>query len=143
MRLAAHTTCAPCAMHSALFQELSVLHAVHAAFKNTIQTCFGPIRASVLVYRISYEKRQRHAKNAAGRKLLAIMAQKQSNLAVAADVATIEEMLTIADQVRRPPSHHNCTVHFLVCYASQYHHKYAACACLYLSRILFYTSCQG
>lgn len=55
--------------------------------------------AAVLFDRISYEKRQRHAKNAAGKKLLNIIAQKQSNLAVAADVATTEEMLTIADQV--------------------------------------------
>lgn len=49
--------------------------------------------------RLSYEKRQRHAKNAAGRKLLQIISRKQSNLAVAADVATIDEMLSIADQV--------------------------------------------
>ena len=54
--------------------------------------------------RLSYEKRQRHAKNAAGRKLLQIISRKQSNLAVAADVATIDEMLSIADQVRLPAS---------------------------------------
>ena len=49
--------------------------------------------------RLSYEERQQHAKNAAGRKLLEIISRKKSNLAVAADVGTIEEMLRIADQV--------------------------------------------
>lgn len=78
------------------------------------------INAAVLFNRISYEKRQRHAKNAAGRKLLNIIAQKQSNLAVAADVATIEEMLTIADQVIMPPSHHVSMITIHMCMSIQY-----------------------
>lgn len=39
------------------------------------------------------------AQNAAGRKLFELMAVKRSNLAVAADVGTVEEMLRIADAV--------------------------------------------
>lgn len=50
-------------------------------------------------HRLSYEDRQQHAKNACSKKLLQIMARKETNLAVAADVATIDEMLRIADQV--------------------------------------------
>ena len=105
-------------MHSAVFQALKVLlcwalHAVHAALTKQANLLNPLSDASVPVCRISYEKRQRHAKNAAGKKLLKIIAQKQSNLAVAADVATIEEMLTIADQVLALASHHICIVQFL------------------------------
>lgn len=110
-------------MHSALSQALGVLfccslHAVNAALTKQWSLLAAIIRPSVLLYRISYEKRQRHARNAAGGKLLKIIAEKQSNLAVAADVATIEEMLSIADQVIMPPSHHGCIVQFLVCHTT-------------------------
>ena len=119
MHPAAHTACASFLMHSALFQALSVLlccslHAVNAALIKQTNFLIA-LSASVLVCRISYEKRLRHARNAAGRKLLKIIAQKQSNLAVAADVATIEEMLTIADQVIMLHSNHACIVQFYFC----------------------------
>lgn len=48
---------------------------------------------------MTYEHRVSHARNAAGRKLLKTIARKKSNLAVAADVGTIDEMLRLADQV--------------------------------------------
>ena len=51
-------------------------------------------------YRFPYEQRAALAKNAAGRRLFELMAAKRSNLAVAADVATVEEMLALADQAR-------------------------------------------
>lgn len=121
--------------HSALFQAVSgllccSLHAVNAALTKKTNLLIA-ISACVLVHRISYEKRQRHAKNAAGNKLLKIIAQKQSNLAVAADVATIEEMLTIADQVIMPPSHHACIVQLRFCYCYYYgHHQSRVHVCI-------------
>ena len=48
---------------------------------------------------MSYEDRKKYSRNKTGRKLLEIIARKKSNLAVAADVGTIDEMLSIADQV--------------------------------------------
>ena len=53
-----------------------------------------------LCCRFPYEQRAALAKNAAGRRLFELMATKRSNLAVAADVATVEEMLALADQAR-------------------------------------------
>jgi len=47
--------------------------------------------------RLPFEERAALSQNAAGRKLLELMARKRTNLAVAADVATVEEMLRIAD----------------------------------------------
>ncbi|DBA86167.1 hypothetical protein WJX77_009219 [Trebouxia sp. C0004] len=61
--------------------------------------CAAPMPPSYTYKRISYEDRKRYSRNKAGRKLLDIIARKKSNLAVAADVGTIEEMLRIADQV--------------------------------------------
>ena len=52
--------------------------------------------------RFPFEQRAHLAKNAAGRQLFELMVKKQSNLAVAADVATAEEMLKLADLVRPP-----------------------------------------
>ncbi|EIE21646.1 monophosphate synthase [Coccomyxa subellipsoidea C-169] len=47
--------------------------------------------------RLPFEERATLAQNAAGKRLLELMARKRTNLAVAADVATVEEMLRIAD----------------------------------------------
>ena len=43
------------------------------------------------------------SQNALSRRLLQLMLKKKSNLAVAADVATAEEMLQIAEQARGHP----------------------------------------
>ena len=48
-------------------------------------------------YRLTFEERAGLAQNAAGKKLFELMARKRSNLAVAADVGTVQEMLRIAD----------------------------------------------
>ena len=51
--------------------------------------------------RLPFEARAQAAQNAAGRRLLELMARKRSNLAVAADVADPAAMLRLADQVGR------------------------------------------
>lgn len=53
--------------------------------------CFG--------CRLRYEQRSALAKNSMAKRCFEIMARKQTNLSVAADVATAEEMLTLADAV--------------------------------------------
>lgn len=49
--------------------------------------------------RLPYEERAGLAKNALGKQLFELMARKQSNLAVAADVPTSAAVLQLADQV--------------------------------------------
>lgn len=49
--------------------------------------------------RLPYEARAKLAANPLGARCLEIMARKQTNLSVAADVDTAEEMLLLADQV--------------------------------------------
>ncbi|MEW5316656.1 MAG: hypothetical protein WDW38_008013 [Sanguina aurantia] len=49
--------------------------------------------------RLPYEERAKLAANPLGARCLQIMARKQTNLSVAADVDTAEEMLALADQV--------------------------------------------
>jgi len=51
-----------------------------------------------------FEERAQAAQNAAGRRLLELMARKRSNLAVAADVADPAALLRLADQVATPGS---------------------------------------
>ena len=49
--------------------------------------------------RLTYEERAPMAKNAMGRQLFELMAKKHTNLSVAADVGSAEEMLALADAV--------------------------------------------
>lgn len=48
--------------------------------------------------RLSFEKRKDQAQCAMGRRLFEIIIKKQSNLAVAADVTTVADLLSIADK---------------------------------------------
>jgi hypothetical protein len=54
----------------------------------------------MLACRLSYGERASQAKNPLARQLLELMERKKSNLSVAADVDTAEEMLALADKVR-------------------------------------------
>ncbi|GAB4821758.1 hypothetical protein N2152v2_008804 [Parachlorella kessleri] len=49
--------------------------------------------------RLRYEERAGLAQNPLGRRLFELMVRKRSNLSVAADVATVDEMLALADKV--------------------------------------------
>eukprot|EP00195_Chlamydomonas_chlamydogama_P010315 CAMPEP_0202893194 /NCGR_PEP_ID=MMETSP1392-20130828/2818_1 /ASSEMBLY_ACC=CAM_ASM_000868 /TAXON_ID=225041 /ORGANISM="Chlamydomonas chlamydogama, Strain SAG 11-48b" /LENGTH=516 /DNA_ID=CAMNT_0049577441 /DNA_START=262 /DNA_END=1812 /DNA_ORIENTATION=- len=51
------------------------------------------------VKRVPYEERAKQAKNALAKKCLELMARKKTNLSVAADVDTAEEMLALAEKV--------------------------------------------
>ena len=50
--------------------------------------------------RFPFEQRATLAQNPTGKKLFEIMARKQSNLAVAADVPTVQQLFQLAEQVR-------------------------------------------
>ena len=51
---------------------------------------------------MTYEARAALAKNPMARQCLELMARKKTNLSVAADVDTAEEMLAMAEKVRGP-----------------------------------------
>lgn len=53
----------------------------------------------LLLYRSRYEERARVAQNPMAQRLFELMARKQTNLSVAADVETADEMLALADAV--------------------------------------------
>lgn len=52
-----------------------------------------------LCYRLRYEDRAALAKNPLGARLFELMARKRTNLSVAADVQTADDMLALADAV--------------------------------------------
>ena len=54
------------------------------------------LRSSVIC-RMPFEERAQLAQNACGKRLFELMARKRSNLAVAADVGTVQEVLRIAE----------------------------------------------
>lgn len=49
--------------------------------------------------RMAYEERAQLAKNPVGKRLFELMAKKRTNLSVAADVETVDDMLRLADAV--------------------------------------------
>jgi len=53
----------------------------------------------ILFCRLRYEERAPLAQNPLGRQLFELMARKQTNLSVAADVETADDMLALADAV--------------------------------------------
>jgi len=62
----------------------------------------GPPKPAPKAHRFPFEQRASLAQCDLGRKLFELMADKKTNLAVAADVPTAAEMLKLADQVGWP-----------------------------------------
>ena len=65
------------------------------------QVCHGAgaSKTAAPAKRLTYEARAELAQNAMGRRCFELMARKRTNLSVAVDVATADEMLRIAEQV--------------------------------------------
>lgn len=74
-----------------------LLGPLRASPSGTEHTLCSVLRYQAVACRIPFEERVGLAQNPAGRKLFELMVRKRSNLAVAADVDTVQEMLRIAD----------------------------------------------
>ena len=55
--------------------------------------------------RFPFDQRATLAQNPTGKKLFEVMVRKQSNLAVAADVPTVQQLLQLAEQVKYSKPH--------------------------------------
>ena len=81
-------------------------HSIHdfRAFLGSFSVLEGSVAIAIdrnidIFRRLKYEERAQMAKNPVGRALFELMSRKHTNLSVAADVNTAEEMLALADAV--------------------------------------------
>ena len=79
--------------------EIQYTYTAYRYDKPTLSSHWAQHKISCLC-RFPFEQRAQLAKNDLGRRLFELMAKKQSNLAVAADVPTAEAMLKLADEVK-------------------------------------------
>ena len=90
--------CSLCAACVWLVCSLCVALADEQALGKQYRTAHQ-LQQACLVRRFPFEQRASLAQNPTGRKLFELMARKQSNLAVAADVPTVEQLLRLAEEV--------------------------------------------
>ncbi len=89
-------------MFQPLTRKLGAQGLAHSKFATNFHNTVAPASYQQLPHtpcRVPYEARVEKAQNAMARRCFEIMARKRTNLSVAADVATAEEMLSLADAV--------------------------------------------